>query len=102
MIRHAIGFSRGSLAVRSDVHHALSVEMRRASVLSEELKDGSQVFSFTDHLRGLCAFSLHIHDKIRVLGEERHLLVCQTVIGAVGIAIDDFADGDAIMRFLGG
>lgn len=41
MIRHAIGFSHGSPAVRSDVDHALSVEMRRASVEGNRLANSA-------------------------------------------------------------
>jgi hypothetical protein len=100
-MRDAVGFARGAIAFqRGD--GALPDEMHRRGVLVQVGEDRSERLTRVQLLRGLRVFGLHVDHEMGVAGEQSHLAFRIAAVGAMGVGLNEFADGDAIRRFLGG
>ena len=79
---------------------ALSDEMHGRVILVQVGKDRSERLARVQFLRGLRILRVHVHHEMSVGGEQSHLTFGITAIGAVGVGLDELADGETIRRLL--
>src|SRR6266702_7407721 len=97
MMSNAVAFTGRSIAIEAD--GALAVEMRRRLILVQIGEDGSERTAAVEDVGRLGRATVHENVKGGVLSEERHLSACVTPVGAMGIGVDQFSDGEAVGRF---
>src|SRR4029077_10536080 len=74
----------------------------RGGVLVQVGEDRSERLARVQLLRGRRIPGVHIHHEMGVGGEQSHLAFRIAAIGATGVGLDQFANGEAIRSFSGG
>src|SRR3984885_9894346 len=76
--------------------------MHRGSVLVQVGEDRCERVTRGQLLGRGRIFGVHVHHEMGVRGEQSHLAFRIAAVGAMGVGLDEFADGDTIRGFLGG
>ena len=96
----AIGFASRSIR-REGENCALPDEVRGGVVLVELRKNRGKRLPRPQLLGRLRIFCAHIHHKVGVHGEERHLTVRIATIRAVRVGLNELSNCETICRFAG-
>jgi hypothetical protein len=72
------------------------VEVHRGLIAVEVVEDRGQCLAAVEYLRGFGALSVHVDDKVGVLGEEGLLSLRVAAISAVRVGVDELADRQAV------
>src|SRR5580692_9702538 len=75
--------------------------MHRRSILIEVGEDRSERLTRVQLLRGVRVSGVHVHHEVGVGGEQSHLAFRIAAVGAMGVGLDELADGEAVRGFLG-
>src|SRR5580692_7572200 len=93
-MRQAVGLS--GRAIAGDRHRALSVEMRGGFIGVEMREYRRELLPAMELLGRLRGAAVHEDDEMRVAGEQSHLALGVATVCAMGVGVDEFADGEPI------
>ena len=85
MVRQAIADASRFSAIQYD--RALAVEVSCGLVLVEVIEDRCECISALEFLGGNIALGVHVHNEMRVFGEQSHLAFCVSAVGAMGVRV---------------
>jgi hypothetical protein len=86
-------------AVPVDRDGALAVEVRRHLVAVEIVEYRGERFAPVQDVRRLAAFAVHVDDEEGVVGEKRLLPFGVAAVCAVGIRVEELAQGEPVGGF---
>jgi hypothetical protein len=86
-------------AVTVDVDRALAVEVRRRLVAIEVVEDGCKRFAPMQDVTRLAAVAVHVDGEDGVVGEERFVTCGVAAVGAVGVRVEELAQGESVCGF---
>jgi hypothetical protein len=74
----------------------LAVEVRRHLVAIEVVEDRRERFAPVQDVTRLAAVAVHVDGEDGVVGEERLLPFGVAAVGAVGVCVEELAQGEAV------
>src|ERR1700757_2145607 len=98
---YAISFPCASIAGQRE-DRRLSEEVHGGSVLVQIRKHWSKLLARVQFLRWIGILCVHVDHEVRICGEKSHLTFRIATISAVGIGLNQFADGEPIRGFIWG
>lgn len=96
VVSNTISLTMGTLSIPIKLDSTLAVKMRCMCVRSQALEDGCQLLTAMKLLRDGFILALHEDQKMRILGEQTLLLICQAAIRTVSIGVDKLSDSYAV------